>query len=525
VAGAFTLAAIALPCVAWYVTGSRAARAEADRMRREPRLRAELEARRIADRVGARLEALRLSETRRSFLDYRTEDAPLPGVACEPRLASPLAQGPADPLIWAHFQIDDLGRLTLPTLAEGPQAAHAREVLAAQQSILETLECAPPETLLASSADGEAGQPQVIRGAGREWEVEVGPFRWVTVALDGRPALVAIRAVRLPTAALSQGFAVQPAALSAFTSELPFEAVIRAGLPDRPAQARLPLEGADWTVAVDASTEISAAEAGAADLLRRFRRTFAVGVFAAMFAGGLVVSLVWQADRLAAQRARFAASAAHELRTPLAGLRMYGEMLADGPADSERGRRYARRIAGEAERLGRVVANLLGFSRLERGELVFDSASGDLAATIETSIEQLRPALEVGGARIEVAIDPGLPEVRFNRDAVHQILQNLLDNAEKYARSAKDRRIGVTLAREGSGVRLSVDDRGPGLDPGVRRSLFRPFVRHAAPDAPAGLGLGLAIVKALAEAQDAEVSYTEGPGGGARFSVVFRGGS
>ena len=83
---------------------------EAERLRRAPRVRAQQEARRIADRLSTRLEALRLSETRRSFLDYN------------PQPHSPLAEGPADPMIWAHFQMDGRGRLTLPTLTPGPDA-------------------------------------------------------------------------------------------------------------------------------------------------------------------------------------------------------------------------------------------------------------------------------------------------------------------------------------------------------------------------------------------------------------------
>ena len=94
VAACLTLGALGLPCAAWYVTGSREAHNEADRLRVAPRQRAAFEARRGAERLAARLEALRLTEARRSFLDYRTSEQPLPGA--EPRLYSPLAQGPPD---------------------------------------------------------------------------------------------------------------------------------------------------------------------------------------------------------------------------------------------------------------------------------------------------------------------------------------------------------------------------------------------------------------------------------------------
>jgi signal transduction histidine kinase len=253
-----------------------------------------------------------------------------------------------------------------------------------------------------------------------------------------------------------------------------------------------------------------------------FHRTFLLGLAAAILCGALVVSMVLQSERLARQRARFAASAAHELRTPLAGLRMYGEMLADGSGDSTRQEHYGRRVAGEAERLGRVVSNLLGFARLERGDLRICAVEGDLSEAVRTSVEQLRPTLEANGATLEVAIEPSGP-ARFDRDAVHQILQNLLDNADKFTRSADDRTIRVELTSVDGGARLSVSDRGPGVEPSVKRRLFEAFVRHPSPDAPDGLGLGLTLVQALARAQDAAVEYVEVAGGGSRFDVTFPG--
>jgi len=235
----------------------------------------------------------------------------------------------------------------------------------------------------------------------------------------------------------------------------------------------------------------------------------------------LLVGMVWQADRLAQQRARFAASAAHELRTPLAGLQLYSEMLADRSGDPSHGRRYAGRIAGEAERLGRVVSNLLGFSKLERGELSVQARPADLSVAVRESLTQLRPALESGGAKLETSIAESLPPVRLDRDAIHQILQNLLDNASKYGRSANDCTIRVALERVPEGAILTVTDHGKGVDPSVRRKLFDAFVRHRTSDSPAGLGLGLALVRALARAQGATVDHADAETGGARFTVLF----
>jgi signal transduction histidine kinase len=114
-----------------------------------------------------------------------------------------------------------------------------------------------------------------------------------------------------------------------------------------------------------------------------------------------------------------------------------------------------------------------------------------------------------------------LPPVSFDRDAVTQILQNLLDNAEKHTRNAADRSVRVTLVRHDGGVTLTVRDHGPGLPEEVRRNLFEPFTRGEDNHAPAGLGLGLALVQAQAKAQGAEINYADAPGGGAQFTVTF----
>jgi len=233
------------------------------------------------------------------------------------------------------------------------------------------------------------------------------------------------------------------------------------------------------------------------------------------------VALVWNTERLARQRSQFAASAAHELRTPLAGLRMYSEMLADGLGDPTRTRDYANRVAEEAARLGRVVSNVLGFSRLERGALKVRPAPGDLAAAVRDCVERQRPALEAAGARIELSIPDQFPEVRFDRDAIAEIIQNLVDNAEKYTRTARDRHIHVALSASDHSVTLSVRDHGPGIAADVREKLFRPFARGNRDDSPAGLGLGLVLVKALAEAHDGRVTYADAPGGGALFTVIL----
>lgn len=534
VAALVTAAALAVPCAAWYVTGSRAAEARAAALAERPLADAREEATRLARRIAERLEALRHSESRRSVLDYRGIDR-TDGVDCslEPGLVSPLAEGPTDPLIWAHFEIDEVGQLTLPTLARpagatpGRRTADAGQAAAIQRAILEQLECAATERLAALRAPDGASPAALFREAASpaplplDAGLDVGPLLWHAVSVADMPALVALREVTTPTAVLAQGFVVRRDALVELVEADHSGVVLRPGAPAGPAEAELVLDDVVWTVAVDPSSELAAAQAQGRRIVARFRRLFGAGLALALAAGAGVVGVVAQTERLARDRARFAALAAHELRTPLAGLRLHAEMLADRTDDPARVRAYGRRIAGEAERLSRVVTNVLAFTRLEHGAGIVRPGPGDLGATVSAAIERLRPTIEAAGARLVLDVERGLPLACFDDDAVRQMLDNLVDNAEKYSRRATERTVRVAVARRGGTVELTVEDEGPGIPPEARRRIFRPFRREVAGGGPAGLGLGLALVRELAEAQRASVECGAAAGGGARFAVRF----
>jgi signal transduction histidine kinase len=293
--------------------------------------------------------------------------------------------------------------------------------------------------------------------------------------------------------------------------------------PPGPREASAPLL-AGLRVQVDAGPLEARAAAAAEGLMRGFLTVYLSVVALVLAAGAALVSLVWQAERLARQRSAFAAAAAHELRTPLAGLRMYAEMLAEGLGDPAGYPRYARRVADEAERLGRVVTNVLGFTHLERQSLAVSPRPGDLAAFVGELAARLGPWLEGMGALLAVEL-PGAPvDVPFDPDAVTQILQNLLDNAERYARDADDRTITLRISPGNAGsARISVSDRGPGVARAMAGRLFVPFSRGNQLDGPAGLGLGLSLCRALARAHGGDMFHEETPGGGATFTVSLPG--
>ena len=560
-----TIAALVVPCAAWYVAGMSEVQRDAAQIEAGPHLFATETSVHLARRLQERLDALVEIESSRPFYHYQSLYHDPKGVSEGASIVpSPLAQGPTDPFIRAYFQIDPAGRMTLPTLPEGDLDAADRERAVAEHDLQKDLQlsmhastCVPfPQQGQESHyevmdfdayqqnaqavqiyADLKNGSNLVRRAVPPKNEqqkkvtITIGGFQWCSLQMSNGPTLVALRDVTTPDGILVQGFVLSNDGVA---ESLKNAALPARFLPNSSAGAYVVatrLQNAGWYIVVSAAKEFDAAHARVHHSEANFLEFFLAGVGAAGIAGLCVVVLVWQTEQLARQRSQFAASAAHELRTPLAGLRMYSEMLAEGLGDPLRAKDYAHRVAEEAARLGRVVSNVLGFTRLEHGALQVRLEPGDLAAVVRECIERQRPALEAAGASIQFSAVDDLPEMSFDRDAVAEILQNLIDNAEKYSRHAKDRHIQVSLGgwRETngkgqllkSGVIISVSDHGPGIPADMRRRLFRPFARGNHDDAPAGLGLGLALVKALAQAHRGGVTYEARHDGGSIFMVFL----
>jgi signal transduction histidine kinase len=218
------------------------------------------------------------------------------------------------------------------------------------------------------------------------------------------------------------------------------------------------------------------------------------------------------------------AAVSHELKTPLTAIRMYGEMLRDGmvPTDAKR-EEYYRTITSESERLSRLIDNVLEFARLEKGTREMRLSAGPIGPVIEELALLLRPHAARTGFDLHVAIEANLPPVRFERDALLQVLFNLIDNALKYARGASERVVSIECRRLDGSVELRVRDRGPGVAARQLGRVFEPF--HRGEDeltrTTTGTGLGLALVKGLAERMGATVSAGNADGGGFEVRLAF----
>ncbi len=207
----------------------------------------------------------------------------------------------------------------------------------------------------------------------------------------------------------------------------------------------------------------------------------------------------WSLLDLSERRIRFVSAVTHELRTPLTTLRLYLDMLAGGMVKEEKQKEeYLQTLNAEADRLNRLVGNVLDFSRLENQRPRLAMAKirlGDLLLQVHSTWQ----------GRCQSAEKDLVLENTVGNDAqlftdvhlVQQILGNLIDNACKYSRGADDRRIWLR-ARSQGGHRLvlEVEDRGPGVSQPDRRTIFRPFRRgHSVEVSAGGVGLGLALAQ------------------------------
>jgi signal transduction histidine kinase len=198
---------------------------------------------------------------------------------------------------------------------------------------------------------------------------------------------------------------------------------------------------------------------------------------------------------LAQVRAEFVASVTHELKTPIATIRAIGDILSSGrmagPAVVPR---YGQLVTKEAKRLGRLVDNVLAFSRITDVADVYSFDSLSIAEIVDDVLRDLAGAISERGFELTVAIPADMPTVRGDRLALHLLLDNLLDNAVKY--SAATRSIAVEARYERPMVVLTVRDRGVGIRAQEIDQVTRRFVRGSAAP-PGGNGLGLAIVQKI----------------------------
>jgi two-component system sensor histidine kinase KdpD len=229
-------------------------------------------------------------------------------------------------------------------------------------------------------------------------------------------------------------------------------------------------------------------------------------------------------QRTDALRAALLSSVSHDLRTPLASIKAAASSLLqeDVQWDDEARRSFARTIEHEADRLNRLVSNLLDMSRIEDGALKPEKEWYMLPELIQDVLGRLRPLLQGRAVRTQVPAD--LPPIELDYMQIDQVLTNLIENAVRY--TPKESPIDVSAQREGGKqVVISVADCGPGIPPADLERVFDKFYRvldgkHNTGH-PTGSGLGLAVCKGLVEAHGGRIWAEPRVGGGVVFSVAL----
>ena len=237
----------------------------------------------------------------------------------------------------------------------------------------------------------------------------------------------------------------------------------------------------------------------------------------------LALVLTVRADRasaaLASMKSDFVAAVTHELKTPVAFIRLVGDTLANGRYTSPRTvQEYARLLSVEASRLGGSIDNLLTYARYSSSPAALSLADVEPADLVEDALQGFRPVLANLEFDLVVDVPPHLPQICVDRPAMIQALHNIVDNAIKY--SAKEKHLAVTGTATARSVTLTVRDRGIGI---ARKDLSRVFERfyRGGNVTVSGSGLGLPIAKRIVESHGGRIEVRSTVGSGTEVDVTL----
>jgi signal transduction histidine kinase len=273
-----------------------------------------------------------------------------------------------------------------------------------------------------------------------------------------------------------------------------------------------------WEAALYLASPTALAES-ARGLWRTLAFTIAGAVALIAFGGWLVVADARRQLALAQQKTDFVSNVSHELKTPLTSIRMFAELMHDRPQPAEKQNQYLRIITVEAERLTRLINNVLDFAKMGRKQKRLDLKPIDLHELAARVWESQEMHLRDAGFTTRWEAAPGPYPVLGDDDSLAQVLVNLLSNAEKYSNGNKEVELHTWL--DDGWVNISVLDRGMGVPDGDEKKIFEAFYR--AHDSLAsgiqGSGLGLTLAQRIAREHGGEIRHEHREGGGSRFTL------
>jgi signal transduction histidine kinase len=216
----------------------------------------------------------------------------------------------------------------------------------------------------------------------------------------------------------------------------------------------------------------------------------------------------------------FVASVSHELRAPVASIRLMADALNAGKIEPHTVGEFHRLISREGARLTTLIENVLDFARIEQGRKSWHFEECDLAAVITETVNLMEPL--AAGKSITLVFPKPLPSLQTKVDpgAIQQALVNLLDNAIKFSPAGSQ--VGIMLAESPGNWEIQITDQGPGIPPAEHVRIFEKFHRLGSElrRETQGTGIGLSLVKAVAEAHGGRVVLASAPGKGSVFTLI-----
>lgn len=378
-------------------------------------------------------------------------------------------------------------------------------------------------------------------------------FRYVSEEADGDPFLLAYRALPDPSGIYTTGLLGLQINLEQLRQKL-FPTILRNLKSSDQVTLAILNESGDYVIGTARSTEppiavrtleepfefwqvaVYLSEAAPAAQRWDFRTTLSLWLISLLLLSILLGAYIFirRARReayLSQMKSTFVSNVSHELRTPLASIKMLAELLemqlaGQSVTASEnfkaRAENYLGIIRRECSRLGRLIENVLDFSKIERGIKQYSFEYEDPAAVVRMAVDSFRPHAEEQGFTLALDIAEPLPELRLDADAISQVILNLLSNAVKYSDAVKD--IRVRAYQRNTNVVIDVSDHGIGIAAAELSKVFEDFYRadqRLNSQKQGGMGLGLTLARQIVRAHGGEISVRSEEGQGSTFTFTL----